>query len=163
MEITKLKAAIIYGRDSVDQTDKDGSMEEFLRESEDAPHYFYIKDFLEDHMKDKEAVQNAKLKNDANSIFYELQSLGHICFAENTSYTDCPTGIVYMPNQITDKQIDSLKQFQQALLNENYTITLFFHLFRTEDGVISGYQKQGNASILDSFCQKQLNTELDER
>ena len=47
-----------------------------------------------------------------NSIFYEIQKLGHIAFAENTSTPTYKTGIFYMPNEISDKQRESLKNYK---------------------------------------------------
>ena len=73
-----------------------------------------------------------------NSIFYEIQKLGHIAFAENTSTPTYKTGIFYMPNEISDKQRESLKKLQKQLELEDYNITEFLNLHRDENVILLG-------------------------
>ena len=97
----------------------------------------------------------AREKHDVNSIFYEIQKLGHIAFAENTSTPTYKTGIFYMPNEISDKQRESLKKLQKQLELEDYNITEFLNLHRDENGILLGNQKNGKASILEEFTEEQ--------
>lgn len=147
--IENLKIAIIYGQKPVDGESKDGIMERIYKD--DTAHYFYIKEFLETHF--KEELLNSQ--HDVNSIFYEIQKMGHITFAENTSTPQYKSGIFYMPSFISDKQRQTLKKMQKKLEDENYNITELFNLHRDEEGILLGNQKQGKANILDQFTREE--------
>ena len=150
--IEKVKILILYGDRPVDGADKDGKVERIFRDEDDTAHYFYIKEFLQSHMKDEKEVQEIlEKKNDVNSVFYEIQKLGHIVFAENTSVQDYKSGIFYVPKEISDKQKKSLKTLQGQLEKEDYNLLAFMNLHRDEDGILTGNQKHGSAKILDEF------------
>lgn len=149
--IEKLKVAIIYGKREVDGTCKDGTMEKIYKDEDDTAHYYYMKEFLETHFRDEEDMQSALLKRDVNSIFFEIQKLGHIVFAESTSSPRYKDGIFYMPKSISKSQRQALKKFQKQLKKEEYHILEFVNLHRDEDGVLLGNQKIGNADLLDEF------------
>lgn len=151
--IEDLKIAIIYGKEAVDGENKDGIVEKIYKDEEDTAHYFYMKEFLETHFVDKKILNE---KHDVNGIFYEMQKMGHIVFAENTSTEKYKTGIFYIPNSISDKQKETLKAMQKQLEKEEYNITELFNLRRDEDGVIIGNQKQGKASILNRWTAEEL-------
>ena len=103
-------------------------------------------------MKDDEELQKTlEERNDVNSVFYEIQKLGHIVFAENTSSPDYKTGIFYMPKEITEKQKKSLTTLQKQLGKEDYNLLIFMNLHRDEDGILTGNQKHGSEKILDEF------------
>ncbi len=96
------------------------------------------------------------MTRDSNSIFFELQKLGHIGFAESTSKKAYKEGIFYMPKTITEKQKDTLKQFKNQLDKEDYNIMIFANLYRDKDGVIMGKIKQGKANILDDYTRQEI-------
>lgn len=121
--IGNLKIAIIYGRDIVDGENKDGVMEKILKDEDDTAHYFYMLEFLQTHFKGKEDLMK---KQDVNSIFYEIQKLGHIIFAENTSTPKYKSGIFYIPQSISDKQKQTLKTMREQLQKEDYNIVELF-------------------------------------
>ena len=104
--IEDLKIAIIYGKEAVDGENKDGIVEKIYKDEDDTAHYFYMKEFLENHFVQEKVLNE---KHDVNSIFYEMQKMGHIVFAENTSTEKYKTGIFYIPNSISDKQKETLK------------------------------------------------------
>ena len=149
--IEKLKIALIYGSKSVDGKNLDGEVEKIYKDEDDTAHFFYMSEFLQKHFKDEVQVQESLNKRDINSIFYEIQKLGHIGFAESTSFQDYKQGILYIPKSISSKQKKTLKAFQEKLKKENYNIIELIGLERTEDGVLTGKQKQGKADILDEF------------
>lgn len=154
--IEKIKVLLLFGKRNVDGEERDGQVEKILVEEDDTAHYFYMKDYLKDHFKDEDELQvTAREKHDVNSIFYEIQKLGHIAFAENTSTPNYKTGIFYMPNEISDKQRESLKKLQKQLELEDYNITEFLNLHRDENGILLGNQKNGKASILEEFTEEQ--------
>lgn len=151
-KIENLKMAIIYGKKEVDGVNKDGIMEKIYKEEEDTAHYFYMKDFLQTHFKDEQLVQDSlNQKRDVNSIFYEMQKLGHIVFAENTSNYRYKSGVFYMPNDISNKQKHTLRMLQEQLQKEDYNIIEFINLYRNKDDILMGNQKIGKADILDDF------------
>ena len=150
--IENLKIAIIYGRDIVDGENKDGVMEKILKDEDDTAHYFYMLEFLQTHFKGKEDLMK---KQDVNSIFYEIQKLGHIIFAENTSTPKYKSGIFYIPQSISDKQKQTLKIMREQLQKEDYNIVELFNLHRDEDGVLLGKQMQGKANILDKLLDEE--------
>ncbi len=150
-KIKDIKIALIYGNSNVDGINKDGTLELISKAVDDTAHYFYMKEFLETNFVDEPSIQNIVFKNDVNSIFFELQKLGHIAFAENTSIDTFPSGLLYIPKLITTSQKETLKQFQKQLEKENYNITALFNLFRAEDEIIMGNQLLGNSDILDEF------------
>ena len=150
--IGNLKIAIIYGRDIVDGENKDGVMEKILKDEDDTAHYFYMLEFLQTHFKGKEDLMK---KQDVNSIFYEIQKLGHIIFAENTSTPKYKSGIFYIPQSISDKQKQTLKTMREQLQKEDYNIVELFNLRRDEDGVLLGNQMQGKANILDKLLDEE--------
>ena len=153
--IKKVKILILYGNRPVDGENKDGKVERIFRDEDDTAHYFYIREFLQSHMKDDEELQKTlEERNDVNSVFYEIQKLGHIVFAENTSSPDYKTGIFYMPKEITEKQKKSLTTLQKQLGEEDYNLLTFMNLHRDEDGILTGNQKQGSAKILDEFIEE---------
>ena len=154
--IEKIKVLLLFGKRNVDGEERDGQVEKILVEEDDTAHYFYMKDYLKDHFKDEDELQvTAREKHDVNSIFYEIQKLGHIACAENTSTPTYKTGIFYMPNEISDKQRESLKKLQKQLELEDYNITEFLNLHRDENGILLGNQKNGKASILEEFTEEQ--------
>ena len=98
--IEKLKILIIYGKKEVDGKNKDGVIEKIYKEEEDAPHYFYIKDFLKTNLTSDKNIQEALSNGQgSNGIFYEIKNSGHIVFIENTSYPEFKTGIFLCPKQ----------------------------------------------------------------
>jgi hypothetical protein len=154
--IEKVKILILYGDRPVDGKDKEGKVERIFKEDDDTAHYFYIREFLQSHMKDEEELQKAlEEKNDVNSVFYEMQKLGHIVFAENTSFPNYKTGIFYMPKEITEKQKKSLATLQKQLGKEDYNFLVFMNLHRDEDGILTGNQKHGSAKVLDEFVNEE--------
>ena len=83
--IENLKIILIFGKKKVDGQLRDGQIEKIPVEEDDTAHYFYMKEYLKEHFKNEEEVQKSvKERHDVNSIFYEIQKLGHIAFAENT-------------------------------------------------------------------------------
>lgn len=152
--IENLKILLIYGRRLVDGKSKDGVEERIYRDEDDTAHYFYIREFLQSHLKDEEEIQAIMERHDVNSIFYTLQKLGHIVFAENTSTPKYKSGVFYMPKEISERQRKTLKKVQGKLIDEDYNITLFMNLNRNENG-ITGLQKQGKATLLGEFTEEQ--------
>ena len=55
--IEKVKILILYGDRPVDGKDKEGKVERIFKEDDDTAHYFYIREFLQSHMKDEEELQ----------------------------------------------------------------------------------------------------------
>ena len=149
--IENLKIAMIYGPKPVDGVSKDGHVEKIYKEQDDTAHYFYIKDFLKDHFKDEHELQKLANKNDINSIFFELQKLGHIIFAESTSTPKYKKGMFFIPSSTSDNQKKSLQNFANQLSNEDYNLMIFYNLFRSKDGIIMGNQMQGVSNILKDF------------
>ena len=131
--IEKLKILLIYGKRAVDGKNKDGVEERIY--------------------KDEEEIQEVLEKHDVNSIFYTIQKLGHIVFAENTSTPKYKSGIFYMPKEISDRQRKTLRKVQEKLVDEDYNITLLINLNRNETG-ITGSQKQGKAVLLNDFTEE---------
>ena len=129
--IEDLKIAIIYGKEAVDGENKDGIVEKIYKDEDDTAHYFYMKEFLENHFVQEKVLNE---KHDVNSIFYEMQKMGHIVFAENTSTEKYKTGIFYIPKSISDKQKESLKIMQEQLEKEDYNIKVkrFRHKYTKE-------------------------------
>ncbi len=155
-EIEKLKIAIIYGKREVDGLNKNGVIEKIYKDEDDTAHCFYLKEFLEQNLKSEKEIQASAMTRDSNSIFFELQKLGHIGFAESTSKKAYKEGIFYMPKTITEKQKDTLKQFKNQLDKEDYNIMIFANLYRDKDGVIMGKIKQGKANILDDYTRQEI-------
>lgn len=153
--IERLKIAIIYGPKEVDGKILDGSIEKIYKDAEDTAHFFYMEEFLQSNFLDDAQVQESIKKRDINSILYEIQKLGHICFAESTSFPDYKHGIFYMPQMISSKQKETLKKFQAKLQKEDYNITELIGLHRNAEGILSGKQRQGKANILDEFIGKE--------
>ena len=159
--IEKIKIAIIYGKEKVDGICKDGEIEKIYKDEDDTAHVFYIREFLEKHFKDEKNVRKVlTTKNDVNSIFYEIQKLGHIIFAESTSTHEYREGVFYIPNEISNNQKKTLRLFQKQLEKENYNITELINLHRNEDGVLLGNQKMGQANILSEFTKDDKEMEL---
>ena len=152
--IENLKILLIYGRRLVDGKSKDGVEERIYRDEDDTAHYFYIREFLQSHFKDEEEIQAIMERHDVNSIFYTLQKLGHIVFAENTSTPKYKSGIFYMPKEISERQRKTLKKVQEKLIDEDYNIMLLMNLNRNENG-ITGSQKQGKATLLGEVTEEQ--------
>ena len=73
---------------------------------------------------------------------------GHIVFLENTSVDKHKTGILYYPQNVTDKQKKSLEKVRQELEDENYTIIVLKGLYRSEKGVLNGKQVISEAKNL---------------
>lgn len=136
-----MKIAIIYGKKKVDGICKDGEVEKIYKDEED------IKEVL-------------STRHDVNSIFYEIQNLGHIVFAESTSTPKHKEGVFYMPKNISDRQRSTLKTFQKQLEKEQYNIIELFNLHRSEQGVLLGNQKMGQANILNEITMAEDEQEL---
>lgn len=153
LEISKLKLAIVYGKELVDGKSKNGIMTRIYKDQEDdTAHFYYLKEFLKTNFKDNESIQNA---DSANTILYELAHSGHIVFAENTSLHNNKTGLIFMPDNLTDKQKNTMAFFEEQLNKENYTITVLSELSRNEENTIMGKQKIGSPSILNYFLKQQ--------
>ena len=83
--IENVKILLLYGNKKVDGKDKNGKVERIFKDKDDTAHYYYMEEFLKEHMQDEKEVQNVLVeKHDVNSVFYEIKNLGHIVFAENT-------------------------------------------------------------------------------
>ena len=156
-----MKIAIIYGKKKVDGICKDGEVEKIYKDEEDTAHFFYMKEFLQTHFKDEDDIKEVlQTKHDVNSIFYEIQKLGHIVFAESTSIPKHKEGVVYISKDISDKQKNTLKTFQKQLEKEKYNIIELINLHRSEKGVLLGNQKIGKANILSEFTKDNDELEL---
>ena len=103
----------------------------------------------------KKELQDALKKQDVNSLFYEMQKLGHIAFAEISSTPKNKSGILYMPKGISEKQRKTLKKVQEQLIDEDYNIMLLSNLHRNEEGIMVGSQDMGKANLLDDFTEEQ--------
>lgn len=154
--IENIKIAIIYGKKDVDGINKDGVIEKIYKDDEDTAHVFYMNEFLQNHFLDEEELQENNKKHDVNSLFFEIQKLGHLVFAENTSTIKHKTGLVYIPKELSEKQKRSLKSLKEQLKEENYNITALFNLHRAEDGVILGTQRLGKADVLNDFIKDEI-------
>ena len=152
--IENLKILLIYGKRLVDGKSKDGMEERIYKDEDDTAHYFYIREFLQSHFKDEEEIQAIKERHDVNSIFYTLQKLGHIVFAENTSTPKYKSGIFYMPKEISERKRKTLKKVQEKLIDEDYNIMLLMNLNRNENG-ITGSQRQGKGTLLGEITEEQ--------
>ena len=72
--IENVRILILYGN---------GKVERIFKDKDDTAHYFYMEEFLKEHMQDEKEVQKVLVeKHDVNSVFYEIKNLGHIVFAE---------------------------------------------------------------------------------
>lgn len=151
--IEDLKIAIIYGKKLVDGENKDGIMEKIYKDEDDTAHYFYIKEFLKTHFVEEKILNE---KQDVNSIFYEIEKMGHIVFAESTSTKKCKMGIFYMPDTISDKQKETLKMMQKQLEKEEYNITELYNIRRDKEGFLLGNQRQGKSNILNKWTTEEL-------
>lgn len=150
--IYKIKIALIYGKRKVDGVLRDGDLEKIYKSEEDSAHYFYIKEFLENHLTDENELQAVfKEKQNVNSAFISLHNLGHIVCAENSSHIDHRSIIIYLPSNITENQSKTLNEFVKQLDNEKYSITFLYHLYRDKDGIINGKQTTGDSAILDKI------------
>lgn len=157
IKISDDKIMFIYGKDKVDGKERDGQIEELkLDKQDDGPHYVYLAEYLESNLKDKKEVQDTIELMSANPIFYEIQKLGHICIAENTTHEN--SCILYMPKQLTQKQEKSLKLVKGKMQEENYKVTLLFDLDRS-DGLIEGKQKIGEPEIINHFLKNENSKE----
>ena len=157
--ICKLKAFLIYGEKEVDGINQDGKIEKIYKDG-DGLHIDYMERFLKKH--DLGANFDDDIKNRRiDCLYYELQKLGHIAFAEE-SFEDEKLGLIFMPNQITEKQKDSLKLLIEELKKENYMIRKFWDLNREDKEMIAGREKMGNPDIiLDK--RKESKESIDER
>ena len=154
--IEKVKILILYGQKLVDGENKDGKVEKIYKEKNDTAHYFYIKDFLQKNMKDEKDIQQVLTDiEDVNTVFYEIQKLGHIVFAENTSTPSHKTGVFYMSEDISENQRETLKKLKGQLEKEKYSILVLMNLHRDEEGILTGNQKQGSPKILDEFIKEE--------
>lgn len=158
--ISDLKIAFIYGKRPIDSVQKNGELEKIYKYDDDMFHYYYMKNFLQDNMKDEKELQSLldnPYKNSINSLAYQIQKLGHIVFLENTSHPSYKSGIMYMPKNISDKQIETLKMFSDKLKHEDYNITELSNLFRDKEGILNGSQRIGKADILDYLLEREDN------
>ena len=154
--IEKVKILILYGQKLVDGENKDGKVEKIYKEKNDTAHYFYIKDFLQKNMKDEKDIQQVLTDiEDVNTVFYEIQKLGHIVFAENTSTPSHKTGVFYMSEDISENQRETLKKLKGQLEKEKDSILVLMNLHRDEEGILTGNQKQGSPKILDEFIKEE--------
>ena len=154
--IENIKIAIIYGENDVDGINKDGIIEKIYKDVNDTAHVFYMNEFLQNHFLDEEKLQENNKMHDVNSIFFEIQELGHLIFAENTSTARHKTGLVYIPKELTSKQKKSLKSLSEQLKVEDYNITALFNLHRAEDGILMGTQRIGKSDILNDFIKDEI-------
>ena len=154
--IENVKILLLYGNKKVDGKDKNGKVERIFKDKDDTAHYYYMEEFLKEHMQDEKEVQNVLVeKHDVNSVFYEIKNIGHIVFAENTSIPTYKTGIFYMPSKITPERRETLKKLQSQLIKEKYEILVFLNLHRDKEGILTGFQKNGDPLILDEFMKEE--------
>lgn len=107
-------------------------------------------------MKDENDMQQVLTGiEDVNTVFYEIQKLGHIVFAENTSTPSHKTGVFYMSEDISENQRETLKKLKGQLEKEKYSILVLMNLHRDEEGILTGNQKQGSPKILDEFIKEE--------
>lgn len=152
LEISKLKIAIIYGKKLVDGKSKEGIMTRIYKDPEgDTAHFFYFKEFFKTNFKDEPALQNAA---STNTILYELARLGHLGFTETTSPHYEKECMIFMPDNITEKQKDTLSILAKQLEKEKYTVTALSELHRNEENIIVGKQKIGSSAVLNHFLKQ---------
>ena len=63
-----------------------------------------------------------------------------------------------MPDNITEKQKDTLSILAKQLEKEKYTVTALSELHRNEENIIVGKQKIGSPSVLNHFLSKNQST-----
>ena len=74
--IKKVKILILYGNRPVDGENKDGKVERIFRDEDDTAHYFYIREFLQSHMKDEKEVQEIIEKKNDYTVPIVVSGLG---------------------------------------------------------------------------------------
>lgn|SRR5574344_969601 len=165
MKISDQKIIIIPGKHPINNN-QDGSAINISKDKdEDAPHYYYMTNYIKENLQNDTDFQKMLHLETANSIFYEIQQLGNIVIAENTSYPNKKSAIIYIPKQLTEKQTNCLKNLQKDFSLENYNLFVFFNLNRAEDDIIDGKQMQGNSQVLNYFIDndKKINNNKDDR
>lgn len=160
--LERLKMLIIFGSRQVDGYNRDGKIEKFYKAKNDEYHYFYMVEYLREHLKNEIELQNAISKMDINSLAFEMQKLGHIMFLEKTSHRNDKIGILYRPKEESIKQRESLLKLAEQLRIEDYNIIELSGLHR-DNGIITGRQRIGKADmIVDNIKEKTQNNEAEE-
>ena len=105
MKVSDTKIILIYGNSPIKGHIEDGNPSVIEKDiKDDCPHYFYISEFIKTHFQDDDNFKKLLKFDNANSVFYEIQKLGHIVFAENTSNPKNKSGLIYLPKNLTDNQ-----------------------------------------------------------
>ncbi len=151
--ISDLKLAIIYGKNEVDGENKDGEIEKIYKQEDDTAHIFYMKNYLKTHLKGIKEIKQALEDLDINSVAYEIQKLGHIVMAENTSTEKNKRVIMYLPENLSTNQTKALEELIEKFKKENYTIIALLDLKTTEDGILDGKQRIGTPEILSEYIE----------
>lgn len=108
MKISDTKIILIYGNSPIKGKIQDGNPSVIEKDiNGDCPHYFYISEFIKTHLQDDKNFKKLLKFDNANSIFYEIQKLGHVVFAENTSDLKNKSGLIYLSEELTNNQKNS--------------------------------------------------------
>lgn len=124
MKISDTKIILIYGNSPIKGKIQDGNPSVIEKDiNGDCPHYFYISEFIKTHLQDDKNFKKLLKFDNANSIFYEIQKLGHVVFAENTSDLKNKSGLIYLSEELTNNQ-KKLLRFYKILFQKRIMIYL---------------------------------------
>ena len=146
-DINKYKLVVISGED-----DEDGLIRYFGEISEYQYHLACLKDYLYTYYNDLAKQIGADDIRSSEEIIIYLNALGNIVYLTSPGY-----GLLFIPKEVSDKQIDSLYKLFASF--PKTAIYIDYNLTRREDGIfpeniVDYVEGNENYETLDNFFYK---------
>ena len=132
---------------------------------EDSFHVINLLEYARNNFSDVSVFNQLTIRHQPEIISYFLSKLGIIVFLNMTKYDDKNlkkygrSGMFMMPDELTDKQVESLKQFAETIPNFSVFINYDFNL---DTGLLDakslhGFDKETPRELIDIYLERYKN------
>lgn len=150
------KFAIIYGKDDSERDIQAGKIEKYGNiELGDLNHIDYLLEYIDNKFSDVDMFKALNNRHTPEIAAFLISRLGHVVFLNATKNAKRygKTGIFIMPDEITEKQKETIYSFYEEI--KDFSVTIIYNLKITDgflDGVnLAPVNKEDSKKLLDSF------------
>lgn len=164
----KYKIALIYGDNFIEQGKEEGRIEYCGEIENDSLHVVSLLNFAKDNFPEIPVFQQLSIRHQPEVVAYFLTRLGIIVFFNMTKYDDNHmkkygrNGMFMMPDELTPKQEEALKEFSESINNFkcsiNYDLTIDTGILDSK--IIQSLNHETSNDIIDIYLQRKQENKI---
>lgn len=158
----KYKIALIYGDDFINKGKEDGEIDYCGEIDSDSLHVVSLLNYAKENFPEIQVFQQLSIRHQPEVVAYFLTQLGIIVFFNMTKYDDTHikrygrNGMFMMPDQLTPKQTESLKEFSKSINDFkcliNYDLTIDSGILDSK--IIQSLNHETSNEIVDIYLER---------